>query len=307
MRRSQSSAVSYPCLPQDHYLDYVRAVPQLSARFERAAIIIGERTSPGATVQKQIECGTLAAMIFLSVAAGEQPPFHAPFVDENEWYRESARGGAHAQIAEPQSFHRGPRQNRGRRQAQASVAPDAASVAAADAAMASLLAEEESGRVAKAAPKRKSSKKKRGGGAGGAVTAYRGAAPADAHATDAADVVDDAAAALAAVHLQATQDPSPSPPPAAAGARALSPTPPAAAPPSPVVYQAAAAPAVRMRECCVCLDDVPASDLLLLLPCAHRCVCAPCADMLALRPPPDRRCPKCRNPFTGVTRVFEDD
>ena len=185
------------------------------------------------------------------------------------------------------------------------AAAHAAAVAAADAAMASLLAEEEAERAAKAAPGKRKSKKKRAS-ASTAATTYRGAAPADAHATDAANVVDDAAAALAAVHLHETQDPSPTPPPAAA-VRALSPTPAAAAAPSPVVYQPAAAHAVRMRECCVCLDDVAASDLLMMMPCGHRCVCAPCADMLTQRPPADQRCPKCRYPFTGVTRVFEDD
>ncbi len=53
----------------------------------------------------------------------------------------------------------------------------------------------------------------------------------------------------------------------------------------------------------MCLDDVALPELLLLLPCAHRCVCAGCADALlaAARP-----CPKCREPIARAIRVFED-
>jgi hypothetical protein len=273
-------------------MGYVRADPELHARYCWSAYVLGIEASVEETSDESTTLnGNLACTMFLSAASGTLP---LSFRDEA---RVAALKASLSEGAAPHST----RQNQGRRQAQASVAPDAAAVAAADAAMASLLAEEEADRATKA--KRKS-KKKRGGGAAAAATAYRSAAPADAHATDAADLVDDAAAALAAVHLHETRDPFPTPP-AAAGARALSPTP--AAAPSPVVYQPAAAPAVRMRECCVCLDDVAASDLLLMMPCGHSCVCAPCADMLAQRPPPDRRCPKCRNPFTGVTHVFEDD
>ena len=79
-----------------------------------------------------------------------------------------------------------------------------------------------------------------------------------------------------------------------------------ASPPPAQPAGAAAAPGVRTRECCVCLDDVPSQQLLLLWPCAHRCVCARCAEALQALPPPDRRCPKCRNPFTAASRVYED-
>jgi hypothetical protein len=59
-----------------------------------------------------------------------------------------------------------------------------------------------------------------------------------------------------------------------------------------------------LRECCVCLADVAAADMLLLLPCAHRCVCEACANMLLAAPQP--RCPKCRKDVARASRVFED-
>jgi hypothetical protein len=78
------------------------------------------------------------------------------------------------------------------------------------------------------------------------------------------------------------------------------PLPPAAALPPPP-------PPPLLRECCICLNDVPAADLLLLLPCGHRCVCPACADALLSAPPPaPRRCPKCRKDATGSLRVYED-
>jgi hypothetical protein len=39
-----------------------------------------------------------------------------------------------------------------------------------------------------------------------------------------------------------------------------------------------------MKECCICFLDVQLEELLLLYPCAHRCVCEGCADALMLRP-----------------------
>ena len=42
-------------------------------------------------------------------------------------------------------------------------------------------------------------------------------------------------------------------------------------------------------ECAVCFDD-PA-QLLVFLPCGHRCVCATCADLI------DPKCPLCRRPI----------
>jgi hypothetical protein len=73
--------------------------------------------------------------------------------------------------------------------------------------------------------------------------------------------------------------------------------PPVAPPPPPPLMVPA------LRECCVCLDDVLVADLLLLLPCAHRCVCAACAAALLAEARP---CPKCREPVARASRVFED-
>jgi hypothetical protein len=92
--------------------------------------------------------------------------------------------------------------------------------------------------------------------------------------------------------------------------------PPAQAPPQPALADAPpqlpppappAPPAPALKECCVCLDDVAQADLLLLMPCAHRCVCQACADaLMAILPPAPRRCPKCREPVWRASRVFED-
>jgi hypothetical protein len=77
----------------------------------------------------------------------------------------------------------------------------------------------------------------------------------------------------------------------------------AAAPPPPPPPP----PPPTMRECCVCFADVPPEDLLLLWPCAHRCVCQACADaLLATQPAAERRCPKCRVRVRAASRVFED-
>jgi hypothetical protein len=80
----------------------------------------------------------------------------------------------------------------------------------------------------------------------------------------------------------------------AAAPEAVAPPPPPA-PPPPV-----------MTECCVCMEDAKMEDLLLLWPCAHRCVCQTCADALMLRPLRARLCPKCRKPAMGAARVFDN-
>jgi hypothetical protein len=65
-------------------------------------------------------------------------------------------------------------------------------------------------------------------------------------------------------------------------------------------------PAVPLKECCICLADMPAEEMLLLWPCAHRCLCQPCADALMATPPPaPRLCPKCRQHVQGACRVYE--
>jgi hypothetical protein len=106
-------------------------------------------------------------------------------------------------------------------------------------------------------------------------------------------------------------------PPAAPAAQASQPL---AAPPLPASLQALLAaaaaqqppaaalppPAPPLKECCVCLEDVPQPELWMLLPCAHRCVCDACAARLMSWPVPARKCPKCREPVTRTSRVFED-
>ncbi len=70
---------------------------------------------------------------------------------------------------------------------------------------------------------------------------------------------------------------------------------PASPPPPPV-----------MRECCICLLDVPQSELHLLMLCGHRCVCGECAAVLMARPPASRLCPKCREPVVRAAPVFDE-
>jgi hypothetical protein len=53
------------------------------------------------------------------------------------------------------------------------------------------------------------------------------------------------------------------------------------------------------------LEDVLAADVLALLPCGHRCVCAGCADLVQARPLAKRNCPACSKPVTGALRVFD--
>jgi hypothetical protein len=49
------------------------------------------------------------------------------------------------------------------------------------------------------------------------------------------------------------------------------------------------------------------TDMMLLLPCLHRCVCPACADVLMMAGPlQQRRCPKCRAVVERAVRVFED-
>jgi hypothetical protein len=61
-----------------------------------------------------------------------------------------------------------------------------------------------------------------------------------------------------------------------------------------------------MKECCVCLLDVPQNELHLLMLCGHRCVCAECAAALMARPPASRLCPKCREPVLRAAPVFDE-
>jgi serine/threonine protein kinase len=56
----------------------------------------------------------------------------------------------------------------------------------------------------------------------------------------------------------------------------------------------------RHRECCICLERKLLSDLLALVPCGHRCVCANHASYLIGHP-----CPMCRTEAVQAVRAFD--
>jgi hypothetical protein len=97
---------------------------------------------------------------------------------------------------------------------------------------------------------------------------------------------------------------------AAAKTPPAAPSPPAPLPPLPAAALSSVPPpaahAVATKECCVCLDDVPAADLHLLFPCGHRCVCEACAAAVMAAEAAARRCPKCRAAVMGAARVYEE-
>jgi hypothetical protein len=103
------------------------------------------------------------------------------------------------------------------------------------------------------------------------------------------------AQAVARVAVAGPPPPPPPPPPPMPPAVFLPQRPPSSPPPPPV-----------MKECCVCLLDVPQDELHLLMLCGHRCVCAECADTLMARPPASRLCPKCRKPVVHASPVFDE-
>ena len=75
--------------------------------------------------------------------------------------------------------------------------------------------------------------------------------------------------------------------------------------PAPAAVEAPPTPA-QLKECCVCLADVPSAALLVVVPCGHRCVCDECWRKLQ-RPaePAAQRCPICSAPAAMAMRVFE--
>jgi hypothetical protein len=187
------------------------------------------------------------------------------------------------------------------------------SVAAADAAMAELLAGEEAEREAEAPSKRKGKKKKRGGGAGGAAQAEPAqqqpppphAAPAAADALMPPQLADLAIGAAQPAPAPVVPPPPPVPPPQPQPP--LPPPPPPPQLPLPLPLPAPIPPLPPpMRECCVCFLDILLDDMRLLAPCGHRCVCGDCAGLLLARPPALRNCPKCCEPIASFTRVFDD-
>jgi secreted trypsin-like serine protease len=56
----------------------------------------------------------------------------------------------------------------------------------------------------------------------------------------------------------------------------------------------------RQGECCICLERKLLSDLLVLVPCGHRCVCANHASKIVGHP-----CPMCRTSAVHAIRVFD--
>ncbi len=58
-----------------------------------------------------------------------------------------------------------------------------------------------------------------------------------------------------------------------------------------------------MRECCICFGELPAADVVALVPCGHRCVCEPCAA--ALLRSNKRLCPYCEVPAASWLRVYD--
>jgi hypothetical protein len=56
----------------------------------------------------------------------------------------------------------------------------------------------------------------------------------------------------------------------------------------------------RQGECCICLERKLLSDLLALVPCGHRCVCANHASHIVGHP-----CPMCRAQAVQAIRVFD--
>jgi hypothetical protein len=57
---------------------------------------------------------------------------------------------------------------------------------------------------------------------------------------------------------------------------------------------------VIQGECCVCLEKKVLSDLLLLVPCGHRCVCAFHASDIV-----GKLCPLCRKQVENAIRVYD--
>ena len=112
--------------------------------------------------------------------------------------------------------------------------------------------------------------------------------PAGAGAAETEDDADEGDAADAAAEAAQPAAPPSSPPP---------PLPPPPLPPPPPP---------RMKECCVCLLDMPAAEQVVLGPCGHRCMCEECwHTQLLPRAPAARLCPICDAPVAMAMRLFD--
>ena len=121
------------------------------------------------------------------------------------------------------------------------------------------------------------------------LAGLRDDAAAAAEETAAAAARVQALEAAAAAEKAAAESVAPPPvgdhPPAAAAEAPLPPPPPV------------------LKECCVCLSGMPTSELLVIGPCGHRCLCSECWQNL--QPPAARRCSICSVVATTAMRVYE--
>ena len=76
--------------------------------------------------------------------------------------------------------------------------------------------------------------------------------------------------------------------------------------PNATASMATSSAATSMKECCVCLKDVLAAELVALVPCGHRCVCKECWRVHLLpRESATRLCPICEATVVSAMRVFD--
>jgi hypothetical protein len=134
----------------------------------------------------------------------------------------------------------------------------------------------------------KAARRQAGAGASGGEASAHGDEPASGGEDDVAEAEADAVASAEAGPAEALPPIDTAPSPAAAAS-----LPPPPAPAMPVV----------MKECCVCLSDMPMAELLVVAPCGHRCLCDECWQNL--QPPSARRCPICNTPAAMAMRVYE--
>ena len=63
--------------------------------------------------------------------------------------------------------------------------------------------------------------------------------------------------------------------------------------------------AARLRASSLVSEAQTGLSLQALMPCGHRCCCAPCAGLLLAAEASASRCPVCRSAITGSMRVFD--
>ena len=124
------------------------------------------------------------------------------------------------------------------------------------------------------------------------------AAKAARAAADAAAAAEETAAAAARVQaLEAAAAAE------KAAAESVAPPPVGDHPPAAAAEAPLPPPPPVLKECCVCLSGMPTSELLVIGPCGHRCLCSECWQNL--QPPAARRCSICSVVATTAMRVYE--